>query len=205
MPDGSIVVAAGKDECSAAMNNVCKAWFADMGSAEIWNLEYRHSFAFIGTAGQKDGALEKRAKSRFKPAHIQQIFQKNAGGKYEQRDEAATEKDSEGKPVLEAEPSLADPGQAQKVRDEILAEAHAGTAGAEDKIKEEPAISGKIEIKREHGDGLSKPVEKLFDDDKKRKLEETEEADAARQKKWKEKMKRQWLERNAVTEDLKDV
>ena len=32
-----------------------------MGSEEIWNLEYRHGFVFIGIMGKEDQANEKRA------------------------------------------------------------------------------------------------------------------------------------------------
>ena len=55
-----IIVAACKDECVTKLSFYAKKWFSNMGSAEIWNLQYREAFAFIGsTAGKK--ANEKRA------------------------------------------------------------------------------------------------------------------------------------------------
>ena len=34
--DGSIIVAACKDECSKNLSQVCKKWFGDMGSRQIF-------------------------------------------------------------------------------------------------------------------------------------------------------------------------
>ena len=39
--EGIIVAAACKDDCIKAMSHKSKQWFADMGSTEIWNLEFR--------------------------------------------------------------------------------------------------------------------------------------------------------------------
>lgn len=59
VPDGYIVVAACKDECTRNLSTDAKSWFAKMGSKEIFSLSYRQGFGFIGTAGKKD-AHEKR-------------------------------------------------------------------------------------------------------------------------------------------------
>ena len=41
IPDGHVIVAACKDDCLYRLSQDVKAWFARMGSKEIWNLEYR--------------------------------------------------------------------------------------------------------------------------------------------------------------------
>lgn len=41
VPEGFIIVAASQDECVTNLSGKGKQWFADMGSKEIWNLEYR--------------------------------------------------------------------------------------------------------------------------------------------------------------------
>lgn len=45
-----------------------------MGSKEIWNLEYRHAFAFIGQIGTINGSHEKRGKNVKEEVHIANIF-----------------------------------------------------------------------------------------------------------------------------------
>lgn len=57
--EGSIVVAACKDECVTALTQDNRQWFADMGSKEIWDLQYRRAFAFIGIFGRRT-CVEKR-------------------------------------------------------------------------------------------------------------------------------------------------
>ena len=52
IPDGSIVCAACKDDCRSSLSVGVKLWFDMMGSQEIWNLEYRQGFAFIGIIGK---------------------------------------------------------------------------------------------------------------------------------------------------------
>ena len=42
------------------MSKKAKHWFAGMGSKEIWNLENKQGFSFIGTIG-KNECLEKRS------------------------------------------------------------------------------------------------------------------------------------------------
>ena len=39
--EGSIVVAACKDECNSVLSEKSKNWFTAMGSKEIWDLRYK--------------------------------------------------------------------------------------------------------------------------------------------------------------------
>ena len=59
VPDGYIIIAACKDDCTTNLSDYAKNWFSSMGSTLIHNLEYRQSFAFIGKIGQKGSADEK--------------------------------------------------------------------------------------------------------------------------------------------------
>ena len=59
---GHIVVAACKDDCVTELSRSAKQWFSEnLGSREIWKLEFRHGFAFIGVFGDIEKANEKRA------------------------------------------------------------------------------------------------------------------------------------------------
>lgn len=49
-PEGFIVIAACQEECVKKMTQKIKKWFTDMGSSEIWNIQHRQAFAFIGIA-----------------------------------------------------------------------------------------------------------------------------------------------------------
>ena len=51
VPDGYIVIAACKDECSTNMSVHARILFTDMGSQEIWKIERRQGYVFIGTIG----------------------------------------------------------------------------------------------------------------------------------------------------------
>ena len=76
MPEGWIVVAACKDECSTHLSREGKQFFSDMGSREIWKLGYRQGFAFIGQIGRKsEDPIEKRALSKTEEVSVTQIFQ----------------------------------------------------------------------------------------------------------------------------------
>ena len=57
---GHIVVAACKDDMIKNLSEDGKRFFANMGSKEIWNLQFRQGFAFIGITGRTD-SVEKRA------------------------------------------------------------------------------------------------------------------------------------------------
>ena len=46
---GYIVVAACKDDCSTKLTTEHRNWFAEFGSKEIWNLDYRDGFVFVAT------------------------------------------------------------------------------------------------------------------------------------------------------------
>lgn len=77
IPDGTIVVAACKDECVTKLSKYCKEWFSGMGSQEIWNLQYRNAFAFIGRMGRKE-VSENRALFQKISATVVKAFDVNA-------------------------------------------------------------------------------------------------------------------------------
>ena len=72
--NGAIVIAACKDDCVKHLSSTAEKWFFDMGSKEIMELKYRHSFAFIGVIGQKSKVQEKRATNTKQMVQITQIF-----------------------------------------------------------------------------------------------------------------------------------
>ena len=74
MREGWIVIAACKDECVRRLSGDAKRWFEEMGSAEILKLEYRQSFAFIGTIGSPK-ALESRATNQNESVSISKVFE----------------------------------------------------------------------------------------------------------------------------------
>ena len=51
--EGSIIVAAAKDDCVKSLSAASKKWFMDMGSQAINNVDYRQSFTFMGIYGRK--------------------------------------------------------------------------------------------------------------------------------------------------------
>ena len=78
IPEGHIVIAACKDDCSTHMSQQAKQWLADMGSQEVWNLQYRDSFAFIGVHGRNE-AVEKRSAQGDGPASVTQVYWQSGG------------------------------------------------------------------------------------------------------------------------------
>ena len=48
LPDNHIVVAACQDDCANRLSVKIKAWFKELGSKEIDNVQYRSGFVFIG-------------------------------------------------------------------------------------------------------------------------------------------------------------
>ena len=60
LPYGQVVVAACKDDCVTNMSDLGKKFFSAMGSKEIFNLQYRQGWSFIGITGRKE-SNEKRA------------------------------------------------------------------------------------------------------------------------------------------------
>lgn len=73
IPEGHIVVAACKDECTTSLSQSGKQWFANMGSKEIWNLGYRCAFAFVGVSGRKDPS-ESRAEEKWQKVAVTYDF-----------------------------------------------------------------------------------------------------------------------------------
>ena len=71
--DGVIVAAACMDECVWSLSHQGKQWFADMGSKEIWKLEYRCGFAFVGVIGRKE-ASESRAEDPKREVSVSRVF-----------------------------------------------------------------------------------------------------------------------------------
>lgn len=63
IPDGYIVVATCKDDCTSALSQKAKTWLSQLGSKEIAKVEYRQAFAFIGKVGTHAAANERRATS----------------------------------------------------------------------------------------------------------------------------------------------
>ena len=74
VPDGYIVIAACKDDCVTKLSQKGKTWFANMGSKEIWKVQYRYGWAFIGINGKKE-PMEKRSIFGSEQAYATQIFQ----------------------------------------------------------------------------------------------------------------------------------
>ena len=74
VPAGCILVAACKDDCVTNLSQKAKAWFAKMGSKEIWNLEYRQGFAFIGTTDQETACSEQRGNFQKDTVQVTQCF-----------------------------------------------------------------------------------------------------------------------------------
>ena len=52
IPTGHIIVAACKDDCMAKLSLEGRKWFQNLGSKQIWNVQYRCGFVFIGAAGR---------------------------------------------------------------------------------------------------------------------------------------------------------
>lgn len=76
IPKGCIVLAACQDDMSTNLSMDFKEWFSEMGSTEIWQLEYRQAFAFIGVMGKSE-CTEKRSSNIKDRASVTQIFEVN--------------------------------------------------------------------------------------------------------------------------------
>ena len=74
IPDGYIVVAACKDECTQKLSERGRRWFQSLGSVEIKDLGYRCAFAFIGVVGDRK-PHEKKSEDPGSPASVTQMFQ----------------------------------------------------------------------------------------------------------------------------------
>lgn len=62
VPDGSIVIAAVKDDCQKRLKYSGKRMFMNMGAEHIWKIAYKQSWAFIGIKGMKKG-IDKTGKT----------------------------------------------------------------------------------------------------------------------------------------------
>lgn len=60
--EGEIIVVACKDECVTNLSDSVKEWFKSVGSTLIDEIQYRHSFVFIGIVGHKQ-VYEKSSES----------------------------------------------------------------------------------------------------------------------------------------------
>ena len=60
IPEGYIIVAACKDDCSSQLSEHAVEWFERLGSQEILDLGYREGFAFIGRMHKPREAVERR-------------------------------------------------------------------------------------------------------------------------------------------------
>lgn len=74
IPDGHIVVAACMDECVNNLSTQVMEWFAGMGSKDVWSLEYRQGFAFIGVQGNEALVNEKRGDLDHPEVSVTQVF-----------------------------------------------------------------------------------------------------------------------------------
>ena len=71
--DGLIIIAACKDDCVTNLSRKGKEFFAHMGSEDIWDLEYREGFAFIGVTGGKD-SHDRRAPDSKRKVIVDYVF-----------------------------------------------------------------------------------------------------------------------------------
>ena len=51
------------DDAATKLSDDARWWIKNMGSKQIFNLDYRQSFAFICVIGKRDKVIEKRGKS----------------------------------------------------------------------------------------------------------------------------------------------
>ena len=62
--DGRIMAVACKDECTTKLSNIAYWFFNNNGAKEMWNLNYRQGFAFIGIVGTQEGNESRAATTR---------------------------------------------------------------------------------------------------------------------------------------------
>ena len=74
IPDGSIIIAACKDDCVTNLSQKVKSFFKAMGSINIDNLPYRHGFTFIGVSGNTQQCHEKMALKVKDQVYLTQVF-----------------------------------------------------------------------------------------------------------------------------------
>ena len=75
VPQGSIVVAACKDDFQRALSANCTQFFEEkMNSREISKVQYRHGYVFMGILGGAGAVSEKRAQNPSEKVTITQVF-----------------------------------------------------------------------------------------------------------------------------------
>ena len=77
VPQGYVVAVACKDECSKSWNWGGKKFLVHMGAIEIWYLQYRQGYVFIGEFGRAAPwgcANEKRAEKVEEAVSTTQVF-----------------------------------------------------------------------------------------------------------------------------------
>ena len=81
--DGSIILAACKDDCVKNLSKTAKQWFIDMGSKEVLKLKYREPFVFIGVFDKSKKILmepiEKRSESLEENISVTWVFVVGSG------------------------------------------------------------------------------------------------------------------------------
>lgn len=78
MLKGYIIIAACKDECVTNLSEPVQGWFQRMGSKDIFKVQYRHSYAFIGFWGSKDKFNEKMARNKHDSVSVTQVVSVDA-------------------------------------------------------------------------------------------------------------------------------
>ena len=73
IPDGRIVVAACKDDCTRRLSEKGFEFLEGLGSQEIRKLTYRDGFALIGTHG-KNEVNEMKAEDKKETVSVTQVF-----------------------------------------------------------------------------------------------------------------------------------
>ena len=93
IPEGHIVAAACQDECHTNLSQSAKLWFEDMGSKEIWNLDYRKGFSFVGISGRKQ-AQDKVAAAVRDKVSVTQVVQIGSEGESQEQEVSICEDQS---------------------------------------------------------------------------------------------------------------
>ena len=73
--EGYIVAAACKDDCMKSMSKTGLGWFEFLGSKQIWEMKYRHGYAFIAKAGKPEPIPnEKLSRKQEDKVFVTQVF-----------------------------------------------------------------------------------------------------------------------------------
>ena len=76
-PEGYIIIAACKDDFMTELSVEGFAFFEDMGSEQIYHVDYRFSWAFMGVVGRNQ-FREKRGQDQSEKVTISQVFHMNS-------------------------------------------------------------------------------------------------------------------------------